>query len=138
MRDANFLKLLPHKFRSKTAFLKSGCGMLDVECQLPKVSPPKHPSQNSSLAILLVVKSFCPSLRPLIFFLMWTSQIFVDLLTSSQLLLWESFGPSNIDLRTQSPPFVLYKNLLRQKICGLRRLVMKLINPSCNLPDSLA
>ena len=125
-------------FRSETTFLKSGFKMRDVGCQLLKVAPPKLPSWNYSPTILVVVIYFRPSRWPSIFFLMRTPQIFVDLLTSSQLSLWDSSRPSDLDLQTQSPPFVLCKNLLRKKTYRLHQLIMKLINPFCNSPDSLA
>ena len=105
----------------------------DAGWKLPKVAPLQLPLRNS-----LNYHIFA-ALTPTIYLLLVrTSQIYVDLLNFSQLPLWDFSGPSDLYLRTQSPSFILCKICSWQKIYGLRRLIMEMINPAYNHSDSIA
>ena len=105
----------------------------DVGWKLPKVAPLQLPLHNS-----LSYHIFA-ALTPTVYLLLVrTSQIYVDLLNSLQLSLWDFSGPLYLYMWTQSPSIILYKICSWYKIYGLCRLIMEMINPSYNHLDSVA
>ena len=93
---------------STKTFLQVGYEMWYAGCQLPKAASLQLPLRkflhNSLSRHIFVVFTLTVDL-----ILVPTSQIFVDLLTSSQLPLRAFSGPSDLYLQTQSPPFILCK-----------------------------
>ena len=76
----------------------------DAGWKLPKVAPLQLPLHNS-----LSYHIFAALTLTVYLLLVRTSQIYVDLLNSSQLSLWDFSRPLDLYLWTQSPSFILCK-----------------------------